>query len=144
MNSFKINPYKVVLISGFLLSTLSGFSQQITKKQKEREQNKVEIYTSEEKDNLQRLFNDEVKKMKLTEAEESNYYETLVFYTYDISRLDDKDKDFTEEERREKFNTIINKMNAKMKALLTPKQYLMHLENFGKILYSVNQKRNWD
>ena len=31
-------------------------------------------------------------------------------------------------------------MNEKMKALLTPEQYVIHLETFNKILYSVSRK----
>ena len=58
-----------------------------------------------------------------------------------MARLNDKDKDFTEEEITVKFNALTDKMNAKMKAMLKPEQYVMHLETFNKILYSVDRKK---
>ncbi len=127
----------------FLLLTISSFSQQLSEKQKERENNKVKIHNSEENDNLQGFYHEEVSKMKLSESKEETYYEVLLSHTFDMSRLDDKDKDYTKEEIRNKFNGLVNKMNAKMKELLTPEQYIIHLETFSKIVYSVNRKNNW-
>lgn len=132
---------KQFFVLSFLLISISGFSQQLTEKQKEREQNKVHIFTSEEKDNLQRFYAEEVDKMNLSEEKKEEYYNILLSHTYDMSRLDDKDKDLTETEITKKFNMLHDKMNAKMKALLTPEQYLIHLETFNKILYSVNRKK---
>ncbi|MDO5979544.1 hypothetical protein [Flavivirga spongiicola] len=136
--------FKTFLTFSLILITTVGFSQQMSQKQKEKEQNKVKIFTSEENDNLQRFYNEEVNKMKLSKEEREKYYDILLYHTYDMSRLDDKDKNYTETEITEKFNTIIDKMNAKMKALLTPDQYIMHLEIFGKIIYSVNRKKDLD
>ncbi|GAA4268347.1 hypothetical protein [Hyunsoonleella aestuarii] len=123
-----------------ILVTINGFSQQKTQEQKEREKSKVELYTPEEKDNLQNFYAEEVNKMKLSEEIKSEYYNILLFYTHSMSRLDDKDKDYTQEEISEKFNILHFKMNEKMKALLTPEQYVIHLETFNKILYSVSRK----
>lgn len=134
-------PIKTLLTFSLILVTTVGFSQQLSEKQKEKEQNKVKIFTSEENDNLQRFYYEEVDKMKLSKEEREKYYDILLYHTYDMSRLDDKDKDYTEREITEKFNKLIDKMNAKMKALLTPAQYIMHLETFGKIIYSVNRKK---
>ena len=124
------------------ISFNSLYAQKLTAKQKEKEQNKVKIFTSEENDNLQRFYHEEVDKMKLPNEDKEKYYDILLYHTYDMSRLDDKDKDYTETEITQKFNVILDKMNAKMKALLTPSQYIMHLEIFGKIVYSVNRKRD--
>ncbi|TGV03525.1 hypothetical protein [Flavivirga rizhaonensis] len=124
-----------------ILIATSGFSQKITEEQKEKEKNKVKIFTSEENDNLQRFYYEEVNKMKLSEEKREEYYNTLLFYTHSMSRLDDKDKNYTEKEMTEKFNELHDAMNTKMKALLTPEQYVIHLETFGKIMYSVNQKK---
>ena len=66
--------FKVLLTFAFLFLTASSFSQQMTEKQKEREQNKVNIFTSEEKSNLQRFYADEVTKMKLSEEKREKYY----------------------------------------------------------------------
>ncbi len=133
---------KTILTFSLILLTTVGFSQQASQNRKEKEQKKVKIFTSEENDNLQRFYYEEVDKMKLSKAEREKYYNILLYHTYDMSRLDDKDKDYTETEITEKFNTIVDKMNAKMKAWLTADQYVMHLEIFGKIVYSVNRKRD--
>ncbi|WP_346880873.1 hypothetical protein [uncultured Algibacter sp.] len=135
-----MSPLKSILVLCLILVTLNGFSQQKTKKQIEREKNKVELYTSEEKDNLQDFYAEEVDKMKLSEEKRDEYYSTLLFYTHSMSRLDDKDKDYTQAEILEKFNKLHFEMNEKMKALLTPEQYVIHLETFNRIIYSVSRK----
>ncbi len=134
-------PFKKVLTFSLILLTTLGFSQEISQKQKEREQKKVTIFTPEEKDNLQRFYAEEVDKMKLSDEKRDEYYNILLFHTHEMSRLDDKDKDYTEAEITEKFNISHDKMNVKMKTLLTPKQYVIHLESFSKIIYSVNRKK---
>ncbi len=136
-----MTPFKIVLTFSLILVTTLGFSQKMSQKQKEREQNKVNIHTSKENDNLQRFYAEEVDKMRLSDEKREEYYNILLSHTYDMSRLDDKDKDYTETEITEKFNAVIDKMNIKMKELLTPEQYVMHLETFSKIIYSVNRKR---
>ncbi len=135
-----MSPLKSILALSLILVTINGFSQQKTQEQKEREKNKVELYTPKETDNLQRFYAEEVDKMKLSEEDRDEYYNTLLFYTYSMSRLDDKDKDYTQAEILEKFNTLHLKMNEKMKALLTPEQYVIHLETFNRIIYSVSRK----
>lgn len=133
--------FKELFVLAFLLLTSSSFSQQTTNKQKESEQRKVNIFTSEEKDNLQVFYTQQVDKMKLSEDKREAYYNILLFHTHQMSRLDDKDKDYTDAEITEKFNSSQDRMNEKMKLLLTPEQYVMHLEAFSKIIYSVNRKR---
>ncbi|WP_298551559.1 hypothetical protein [uncultured Algibacter sp.] len=135
-----MSPLKSFLILSLILVTINGFSQQKTQKQKEREKNKVELYTPEEKDNLQEFYAEEVDKMKLSEEERDEYYNILLFYTHSMSRLDDKDKNYTQTEILDKFNTLHFKMNEKMKVVLTPEQYVIHLETFNKIIYSVSRK----
>ena len=133
--------FKVLFALAFLLLSVNSFSQQMTDKQKESEQRKVNLFTSEEKDNLQVFYANQVDKMKLSEDKREEYYNILLFHTHQMSRLDDKDKDYTETEITEKFNSSQDRMNEKMKLLLTPEQYVMHLEAFSKIIYSVNRKK---
>ncbi len=135
-----MSPIKSLLILSLILVTINGFSQRKTQEQKEKENNKVELYTPEEKDNLQDFYAEEVDKMKLSEEERDEYYSTLLFYTHSMSRLDDKDKGYTQSEILEKFNTLHFKMNEKMKTLLKPEQYVIHLETFNRIIYSVSRK----
>lgn len=133
-----------VFYSFVVLFSCSLSAQTLTAKQKEREKNKVEIYSAEERDNLQRYYHEEVKKMNLSEKEESNYYETLVSYTYDMARLNDKDKGFNSEEIKTKLDGLVTKMNSEMKSMLSTEQYIIHLETFNKVLTSIYHKQNWD
>lgn len=133
-----------VFCSFVVLFSCSLSAQTLTAKQKEREKNKVEIYSAEERDNLQRYYHEEVKKMNLSEKEESNYYETLVSYTYDMARLNDKDKGLNSEEIKTKLDGLVTKMNSEMKSILSTEQYIIHLETFNKVLTSIYHKQNWD
>lgn len=133
-----------VFYSFVVLFSCSLSAQTLTAKQKEREKNKVEIYSAEERDNLQRYYHEEVKKMNLSEKEESNYYETLVSYTYDMARLNDKDKGFNSEEIKTKLDGLVTKMNSEMKSMLSTEQYIIHLETFNRVLTSIYHKQNWD
>ena len=133
-----------VFYSFVVLFSCSLSAQTLTAKQKEREKNKVEIYSAEERDNLQRYYHEEVKKMNLSEKEESNYYETLVSYTYDMARLNDKDKGLNSEEIKTKLDGLVTKMNSEMKSILSTEQYIIHLETFNKVLTSIYHKQNWD
>lgn len=133
-----------VFCSFVVLFSCSLSAQTLTAKQKEREKNKVEIYSAEERDNLQRYYHEEVKKMNLSEKEESNYYETLVSYTYDMARLNDKDKGLNSEEIKTKLDGLVTKMNSEMKSMLSTEQYIIHLETFNKVLTSIYHKQNWD
>ena len=133
-----------VFCSFVVLFSCSLSAQTLTAKQKEREKNKVEIYSAEERDNLQRYYHEEVKKMNLSEKEEYNYYETLVSYTYDMARLNDKDKGLNSEEIKTKLDGLVTKMNSEMKSILSTEQYIIHLETFNKVLTSIYHKQNWD
>ena len=77
----------------------------------------------------------------MSKEDEEKYSNILSFYVNNMTRVNDKDKDFSEDEMTEQYNKLFDEMNVKMKALLTPENYVIHLEAFSKILYSVNTKR---
>lgn len=135
-----MNTYKWAFIGIFLFSFLNSGAQQLTRKQQERENNKVEIYTSEEKDNLQMWFHEQVKDMNLSNEVDAQYFGILVNYTSSMMRLNDKDKDYTEEEIKTRFDRLVEKLNNDVKPILTEEQYKMHLENFGRIVRSAQAK----
>ena len=56
----------LIVIMVFLASSLSMRGQEMTQKQKEYEENKVEIFTLEERDNIQKWVQEEVVKMGLS------------------------------------------------------------------------------
>ena len=126
---------KIVLcITGLLLFT-NMQAQELSK-----EERKVEIFSSEEKDNLQLWFRDEVKSMNLNEEEMSQYSSIIVYYVAKIARLDDKDKDYSEERFKKELNNLLAKQDKELEDLLTPEQFDMHKEIYGEFLRSAYRR----
>ena len=126
---------KIVLcITGLLLFT-NMQAQELSK-----EERKVEIFSSEEKDNLQLWFQDEVKRMNLNEEEMSQYSSIIVYYVAKIARLDDKDKDYSEERFKKELNSLLAKQDKELEDLLTPEQFDIHKEIYGEFLRSAYRR----
>ncbi|WP_045469433.1 hypothetical protein [Winogradskyella sp. PG-2] len=129
----------------FILIFVLTFSFAIGQSQKEldREKNKVEILTVEERANLQMLFYNKMKKMKLTDEVEEEYYRYLLHYVYDMQRLNDKDKDYTDEEMKEELGKLVTKMDTRIEPILTEEQFKMHKKNWNDIMKVVYFKNGW-
>ena len=123
----------LLVIMVFISSCLSMKGQEMTQKQKEYEENKVEIFTLEERDNIQNWVQEEVEKMGLSEEEISEYNNILLYYLGKIRRFDDKDKGNSKEEILQKLDQLIIKQNADVKEILSEEQYIMHLEFYDKM-----------
>ena len=54
----------------------------MTQAEKERAENKVQIYTSTERDNLQMWFHERVVGMELTEKQEEEYFSVVLYYIF--------------------------------------------------------------
>lgn len=122
------------------------FSQNtMSEKQIRRQAAKVDtVYTVQERANIELWFNDRVNEMNLTK-EKREEYDTIVFsHIYEMSRLNDKDKNYTIDEIHTKFDAIVDDMNSELKVLLTNDQYINHLENFGQIVRSIYHKYGWE
>ena len=128
----------VIVISLLVCSSVT--SQTLSEKQKEREKNKVDIYSPEEKDNIQMWFYEETKKMGLTEDVRDEYSSRFSDNVFDMRRLNDKDSENSQEEITEKFKKLVEKTNASVKPLLTEEQYEMHVKNFGKLTEAAIKK----
>lgn len=133
---------QLLFVTLLMLTSTSLMGQ--SKKQLDREKNKVDIFTTEERANLQLYFYEKTKAMDLSEEVEEEYYMYLLQYVYDMQRLNDKDKDNTDEEVKIELANLMTKMNAKVKPILTEAQYNMHLENWKAILKSVYLKNKWE
>jgi hypothetical protein len=129
--------FKIKLV--LCLTGLLIFSN-ITAQELSKEERKVEIFSSEEKDNLQLWFNDEVKRMNLNEEEMSQYSSIIVYYVAKIARLDDKDKGYSEERFKKELNSLLAKQDAELKELLTPEQFEIHKEIYGEFLRSAYRR----
>lgn len=130
-----------LLMTIICLITFAGVNaQKLTPKQIEREKNKVELYTSEERDNLQMAFYRHVKEMNLTQKNEEEYYAVVLYYTMKLNRLDDKDKGLSQKEIKKQMTAILDKLNEEVSHVLTAEQNTMHIEHMEKIIYSVNRR----
>jgi len=130
----------VVVVFSFLICS-SVYSQTLTEKQKEKEKNKVEIYSPEEKDNLQMWFYEKTNELGLSDSVREEYSSIISDNIFDMRRLNDDDSGNTPEELSEKFNKLVDKTNASVKPLLTEEQYEMHNKNFGKLTKAALKKQ---
>ncbi len=119
-------------------STLSA--QELTEKQKEYEKNKVQIFTVEERNNLQSWLQTEFAQMNLSEEKEDEYINILLSYVGKIQRLDDKDSGNSKEEIIQKMDKIINNQDKEVEKLLSPEEFDMHLKIYGQLLLSVKNR----
>lgn len=136
-----MKPNQFLLASICLLSVNLIFSQNPETKEMKRQAAKVDtLYTVDERANIERWFYDRVNEMNLKTDVREDYDRIVYSYIYDMSRLNDKDKSYTNQEVHEKFDMLIGKMNGELKAILTDDQYINHLENFGQIQRSVYKR----
>ena len=129
-----------------LFICITAFSQanaQKSQKEIDREKNKVEIFSDEEKANLQLHFYDKTKAMNLSEEVEEDYYRLVLHYIYDMRRLNDKDNNNSDEEVKQGLKTLTETMNSKIKPILSKDDYQTHLNNFNDLLDSVYRKNGW-
>ena len=134
----------IVLTLALIFSCLSLQSQE-KQKMKERMENKVDtLYTMNERSNIHLWIYNKVQKMNLGDDLEDQYFNILYADLYKASRLNDKDQNFTPEERRVEFDKIISSMNLKLKEVLTEDQYSYHINYFTKLEQDIYKRANWD
>jgi len=126
---------KSILFVIFSLIYFNLSAQELSK-----EERKVEIFSFEEKDNLQLWFHDEVKRMNLNEEEMSHYSSIIVYYVAKIARLDDKDKNYSEERFKKELNSLLAKQDKELEDLLSPEQFDIHKEIYGEFLRSAYRR----
>lgn len=101
---------------------------------------KVEIFTHQEKDNLQLWFHNEVKAMAFTEEKLDQYYAVIFYFVSKITRLDDKDKGHTQEEFKKELNKYLILQDKELKELLSKEQFELHNKIYGKFLKSAYKR----
>ena len=123
----------------FILSLVfvipSVFAQEYSKAER-----KVQIFTPEEKDNLQMWFHREIYKMDFTEEELDQYYAVIFYYIAKISRLDDLDKGYTKEEFKVELNKLLAKQDIDLKEMLTEERYKIHVEIYDVFLSAAYER----
>lgn len=112
----------------------------MTPAEKENAANKVQIYTSTERDNLQMWFHERVATMELTEKQEEQYFSIVLYYIVKMSRLNNKDKGLTDEEVLIGIDGYLAKTNKEVQPILSKEQYQIHLGSFETLLKSVSNR----
>ena len=130
---------RILMIFCLLILSISN-AQDLTQKQKEREEIKVKLFTMEEFSDLQLWFHNQVDKMKLTDDKENEYRSYINLYIGKMARLDDKDNDLTEDQMLKEMKLLIFKLNNKAKSFLTDGQNNIHLENIKVFENTVTNK----
>ena len=129
-----------------LIGSMSTYGQNTMSQQQIRRQAaKVDtVYTVEERANMGVWLNDRVLEMNLS-PDVREQYDAIVFSRiYDMTRINDKDKNYTDSEMHQKFDETVDQMNMQVKEILTTEQYINHLENFAEIERSVYNKFEWN
>ncbi len=129
--------FKVLLVLSILFS-MSSWAQQGNDKMQDTI--KVEIYTSEERDNLQYWFHSKIGPMAMSDSINDRYFTVLTKYGYKIGRLNDKDKSYSNQEIIPRLDSLVKLQNAELRKILTEEQFLVHLENYKDIIYSIKTR----
>ena len=128
----------LLIISFILFPFLVINSQNNTSKQKENE--KIQIFTSDERDNFQMWFYEEVNLMNMPNEKKDYYYSIILYYTSKMYRINDKDLGYTKNEIEEEFEILLNKQDKELKSLLTKKEYKEHHEIYDNLINSVRDR----
>ena len=135
---------KKFVLGLLLFSSYLSMGQTNDEKQQQRQNNKVEIFTSSEKDNLQSFVAEQVEKMNLTEDLQDDYYMIIGYHSNKMARLNDKDSDLTEQQIISKFKIILGIMDKDVQEILSKEQFDIHKESFDKIVTSVYNRSGWE
>lgn len=119
---------KLIVIGICVLSFMNVNSQSLSQKQIERKKNKVTLFSTQEFSNLHFWFYYKVLDLKLSNDAEAQYSYVISKYTSKMSRLDDKDSDYSYDEIIAETHSLIHKINTDSKSILTVQQYNDHLE----------------
>jgi len=127
--------FKYLMLLMFILAFSNINSQEFDKTSR-----KVQIYTPEEKDNLQMWLHNELTEMKFTEEELYDYYAVIFYYISKISRLDDLDKDYTQEEFKKELNRYLAVEDKEIREMLSEERYEIHARLHAVFLKSAYKR----
>jgi len=130
----------IQFICVFLIFCTSITAQELTEKQKEYQENKVEIFTVEERNNIQNWIQEEFSQMNLSEEKEEQYSTILLSYMGKIQRLDDKDMGNSKEDIVQKMDEMIVNQDKELEKILSPEEFAMHVKIYDKLLLSVKNR----
>jgi len=132
-----MNTIKSIIVALFFSLCFNISAQKLTENQKLKESNRVRVYSFEELDNIQMMFQEGMLEMELTNDLEEEYVNLIVAYTAKMSRLDDLDNAYTKEEINNYFLVYLDKIETQVKLILSIDQYKKHLMSFNIIKDSI-------
>ncbi len=121
----------------FLFFSYSAFAQT-------QKTTQTELFSNVERDSLQMWFYDRATVMGLKDDKREEFYNIVLYHTYKMRALEKKEKGYTPEEIRSKFEALITKQNTEVKAILDEKQYRYYLETYDKLLEDVYKRKDWN
>jgi len=124
---------KIIIVSMIALCSAGLWAQ-------DKESDKVQIFTYEEKANLQDWFHRETERMNLNEEGMAQYSSIITYYVSKIARLDDKDKDLSDAEFLKELKKLLKKQDKDLAELLSPEQLAIHHEIYGEFLRSAYKR----
>ncbi|WP_411029705.1 hypothetical protein [Spongiimicrobium sp. 3-5] len=133
---------KFAAIALCLFLSVNSFGQ--TQTTKDEETNKVWLFTDKERDSMQIWFYNRATAMGLSDDIREEYYNIILYHSFKMARLDDKDRDFTPTEIRTRFDTLLAKQHSEVKAILNEEQFGLYLKKYDLLLKSVFERNGWD
>ncbi|TAI47330.1 hypothetical protein [Flagellimonas allohymeniacidonis] len=128
-----------VLLSCFaILFSLSATCQKQIKNDKTND-----VFNGSERDSLQLWFYDRSTVMGLNEDKRNEFYNTVLYHTYKMKALEKKEKGYTSDQIRQKFNELLLKQHKEVKTILDEKQYAYYLDTYDKLLRDIYDRKGW-
>ena len=134
-----MNKMKSILLSISLMFAFALNAQE-TKRTNSKSQTKVQLFSSEERDNLQFWIHDQVDQMELSNKVRDEYTSIILYYVVKIARLDDKDQDLPKAEILSRFDVFIDKLNSESQLIFDEDQYKKHMEIFKELTRSYKNR----
>ncbi len=123
--------------------SVGSYAQIKEKDSTEVMEKKEEFYTNKENEYIKAWFENEVVSMKLTDTVKSEYYKILLKHTDSMTQFGDTNKQLPKDDFKKGLNGIVDRMNLKLKTLLTEKQSQQHEKNFRIILWNISIRKGW-
>nr|WP_299170802.1 hypothetical protein [uncultured Allomuricauda sp.] len=134
---------KICLTFCLIISVLSSSSVFAQKDNNANVNPKSTLFTPKERDSMQVWFYNRATAMGLSNEIRDEYYNIILYHSYKMKGLEKKDKGYTPEEIRTKFDGLLQKQHKEIKAILDDKQYTYYLNTYEKLLKGVFERKGW-
>ncbi|WP_282117127.1 hypothetical protein [Cellulophaga baltica] len=111
--------------------------------EKQEKSKRVDIFKSTERDSMQLWFYDRATIMGVTGEKRKEFYNIILYHTFKMTALEKKEKGFTPEEIRVKFEELLRKQHSEVKPILDDTQYGYYLDTYKKLLKGVYERKGW-